>query len=192
MAFSATSKDGAGHDTNSRVSGYINIKSNGLLKFVCDFNVDVNASPDHLEINCRNISLDKIYKINNDSRSGNITIDYSDEVIPVRFYSIGLGDISITACSRNSASLGNGFYENPCRDNIEGKNIIVQFSNSPNTCNFPISKVMNSNIECGNGVAVHYLEKQNSIVFLCEQKGMGTSSCPWVNAIDNKSDLSIF
>ncbi len=85
MAFSATSPDGRGG--NSRVSGFINITLNGSVAFSCDFNRDIHASPEHLEVNCDKKISDETYKISvAGGGSGDITISYPDTIIPFHFY----------------------------------------------------------------------------------------------------------
>ncbi len=191
MAFSATSPDGKGG--NSRVSGFINITLNGSIAFSCYFNRDINASPEHLEVNCDKKISDETYKISvADGGSGDITISYPDTIIPFHFYSLGLGNISIMACSESATSLSDHLYKNPCQENIEGKKIIVQFSNAPNICSFTIGKDMSSNIDCGNGVVARYKKSKSAIIFLCEQKTAGGSSCPWIDVVNNESNLNIF
>ncbi len=178
---------GPGGDTRVRggIAYRINDFNNDRFMAGIKFNIDAHSdqSPQWAEAytNGDDNLLHVDYRFTG-SRYLEVTVTVAMNVFPYRFISLGLGSLNVIACGQHATPLANGFYGNPCKGNNDSF-LSIGFANSPDLCRLTINsngEIKDGLISCNMGTEARYIKDKSAIVFVCQSKGYGTSSCPWL------------
>ncbi|WP_100550373.1 hypothetical protein [Caedibacter taeniospiralis] len=180
---------GPGGDT--RVSGQVIYQSSQFSKYQASayFNMDRHSSTGVYGFSSSTNSDDNLLAVSDsiddrgDPERLTVVVKLKTNFFPYKFISLGLGGLNITACDQHAVRLGGGYYTNPCSKWGDDNYLSIGFANSPDLCRLRLDSGMEikaGSLSCNMGTEARYIKDKAAIVFICQSKGYGTSSCPWV------------
>ena len=120
-------------------------------------------------------------------------ISTENQIIPLYFASIGLGNLIAKSCGKILQKTTTGQYVYACPDS-GNHDINIQFENSTSTCQLSFDKswrLESNGINCPAGIDVHNVASKNTLVFTCTQNAYGINACPWIDTHDKNNNLTL-